>query len=301
MGFVRFNRLIVVVLCVSLTLELGCASWLPTGEEPVAKVSTNPFGSAKTTSDAAGVETILVRLNRQQEAQLPDLWSQIDEQAIKPELRIALDKNGMRAGKISGHTPPLLDEWVRTTVQRIGKDPLEQAGFAADVSSYSQLWRCRDNNRKELSVRNFTTGSISVLYQDVARKEQVVDAPHFLYAIQATPHGDGSASVQLTPEMQYGEHVKKMIARESAVRSDTRRESVAWVPLTIELRIQQGDTIVIGPTSDSRGLGEHFLHTKTHQSEIQPVLLLVRLSEANSNDPFARPLVNQSQTQSTFR
>ena len=301
MGFVRFNRLIIMVLCAILAIQLGCASWLPIGEEPVAASTGKPFGSAQTASDAAGVETILVRLNQQQKAQLPDLWAQIDEQAIKPELRIALDKNGLRAGKISGHTPQLLDEWVRKTVQRIGEDPLEQAGFAADVSSYSQLWRCRDSVRKELSVRNFTTGSMSVMYHDVVLQEQVYDAPHFLYAIQAAPHGDGSANVQLTPEMQHGELVKKMIAREFAVRADTRRESVVWVPLTIELRIQQGDTIVIGPTSDSRGLGEHFLHTKTHQGEIQPVLLLVRLSEANSNDPFARPLANQIQTQSTFR
>ena len=297
----RFNRLILVALCASLAIQLGCASWLPTGEEPIAVSGAKPFGSAQTASDAAGVETILVRLNPQQAALLPDLWAQIDEQAVQPELRIALDKNGMRAGKISGHTPLLLDQWVRQTVQRIGEDPLEQAGFAADVSSYSQLWRCRDNVRKELSVRNFTAGSMTVGYYDVGPKEQVYDAPHFVYAIHATPHGDGSATVHLTPEMQHGELVKKVVARELAVRQDTRRESVVWEPLTVKLRIQQGDTVVIGPTSDSRGLGEHFFHTKTHKGDTQPVLMLVRLSEANSNAPFTRPLVTQAEIHSSFR
>lgn len=301
MGFTRFNRLIFMAFCPSLAFQLGCVSWLPNGEEPVAASGAKPFGSAQTASDAAGVETILVRLNPQQADLLPDLWAQIDEQAVQPELRIALDKNGMRAGKIAGHTPPLLDDWVRQTVQRIGEDPLEQTGFAADVSSYSQLWRCRDKVRKELSVRNFTAGSMTVDYYDVGSRERVYDAPHFVYAIQATPHGDGSATVHLTPEMQHGELVKKVVARELAVRTDTRRESVAWEPLTVELRIQQGDTIVIGPTSDSRGLGEHFFHTKTHKGDIQPVLMLVRLSEANSNAPFARPLVTQAQIQSSFR
>ena len=301
MGFIRFTRLTVLVLCVSLAFQLGCASWLPTGEEPVSVNKAQPFGSARTASDAAGVETILVRLNTQQAALLPDLWAQIDEQAIRPELRIALDKNGMRAGKVSGSTPPLLDDWVRLTVQRIGEDPLEQAGFAADVSSYSQLWRCRDSVRKELSIRNFTSGSLWVDFHDGTPKGRTYDAPHFVYAIQAAPQGDGSATVRLTPEMQHGELVKKMVAREFAVRTDTRRESVVWDPLTIDLRIQQGDTIVIGPTSEERGLGEHFFHTKTHQGEIQPVLLLVRLSEANSNAPFVRPLVTQLQTQSSFR
>jgi hypothetical protein len=40
-------------------------------------------------------------------------------------------------------------------------------------------------------------------------------------------------------------------------------------------------------------LGEHFFHTKTNKGEIQPVLLLVRLSEANADIAFARPSAAQ--------
>ncbi len=294
MNFTHLKLLAPIVMCASLAIHVGCATWLPSGEEPPATHAMQGFGTAVISGDAAGVETILVRLNPTQAVRLPELWAQIDEQALKPELRIALDKNGLRAGKISGNTPPLLDEWVRQTVQRIGEDPLEQAGFAADVSSFSQLWRCRANIRKELSVRNISTGPTCVFYHDMTYKGHVYDSPHFIYAIQAAPHGDASATIRLTPEMQHGEMVKKVIARELAVRTDTRRESVTWDQLAIDLRIQQGDCIVIGPTVDSRGLGEHFFHTKTQMGEIQPVLLLVRLSEANSDDAFARPLVTQS-------
>ena len=294
MSFKSFNPLLTVGCCAALLLQVGCATWLPSGEEPAAPKGMPGFGSAMVAKDAAGVETILVRLNASQAARLPELWAQIDEQALKPELRIAMDKNGMRAGKISGSSPPLLDEWVRQTVQRIGEDPMEQAGFAADVSSFSQLWRCRADVRKELSIRNFQEENLCVFYHDVASKGHVYEAPHFQYAIQATPHGDASATIQLTPEMQHGELVKKMIARESAVRTDTRRESIAWKQLSIDLRIQKGDYIVIGPTAESRGLGEHFFHTKTQKGEIQPVLLLVRLSEANSDSAFTRPSAAQA-------
>jgi hypothetical protein len=297
----RFNPLLTIGYCAFLTMHVGCASWLPSGEEPAAPKGMPGFGTAVVANDAAGVETILVRLNPLQAARLNELWAQIDEQALKPVLRIAMDKNGMRAGKISGNTPPLLDEWVRQTVQRIGEDPMEQAGFAADVSSFSQLWRCRADVRKELSIRNFQEENLCVFYHDVASKGHVYEAPHFQYAIQATPHGDASATITLTPEMQHGELIKKMIARESAVRTDTRRESVAWKQLSIELRIQRGDYIVIGPTADSRGLGEHFFHTKTQKGEIQPVLLLVRLSEANSDSAFARPSTVQSPSTSFLR
>ena len=301
MKFKRLTPLAFVVLCAGLAFQPGCASWLPSGEEPAAATPKHAFGNAVTSNDVAGVETILVRLNPLQAIRLPELWEQIDEQAVKPELRIAMDKNGMRAGNISGSTPPLLDEWVRQSVQRVGEDPLEQVGFAADVSSFSQLWRCRANVRKELSVRNFSNGPTCVNYHDISSQGHIYDAPHFIYSIRATPHGDTSATIRLTPELQHGELIKKMVARESAVRTDIRRESVSFEQLSIELRIQQGDCIVIGPTTDSRGLGEHYFHTKTQTGEIQPVLLLVRLSEANTDDAFAIPLVTQAQQPSSFR
>lgn len=301
MSFKRFNPLLTIGYCAALVFQIGCATWLPSGEEPPAPKGMPGFGASMFANDAAGVETILVRLDASQSARLPELWAQIDEQALKPELRIAMDKNGMRAGKISGNTPPLLDEWVRQTVQRIGEDPMEQAGFAADISSYSQLWRCRADARKELSIRNFQEENLCVFYHDVAAKGHVYEAPHFQYAIQATPHGDASATVRLTPEMQHGELVRKMVARESAVRTDTRRESIAWKQLSIDLRIQKGDYIVIGPTSESRCLGEHFFHTRTQKGEIQPVLLLVRLSEANADSAFTQPSSAQAPPTRLFR
>lgn len=223
-----------------------------------------------------------------QATQLPELWSQIDEQSLKPALRIAMDKNGFRAGKASGKIPAILDAWLRLTVKRLGEDPMEQAGFAADVSSYSQLWRCRANVRKELSVRNFPETSLFVSYLDACPEGKPYAAPQFLFSIHATPHGDATATLRLTPEMQHGELLKKATGRESVVRLDSRRESVVWDQLAVELRIQQGDYLVLGPTSESRALGEHFFHTKTRNGEIQPVLLLVRLSDADGDQAFAR-------------
>ncbi|MEI7460696.1 MAG: hypothetical protein WCK15_14900 [Pirellula sp.] len=275
-----------IAACVSMVLHLGCATWLPTGEEP------NPikhgFVPTPPSPEAAGIETILVRLDQQQSQRLPELWAQIDEQVLAPELRIALDRNGMRAGKLSANLPLLLEDWIRETVRRIGEDPLEQTGFAADISSFSQLWRCRANSRKELTLRKFATEPATVFYVEGTTKARTYDSPHFLYSIQAAPRGDSSATIRLTPELQYGDPIRKVIAREAAIRTDMRRESVAWEKLTIDLKIQHGECILIGPTSESRGLGEHYFHTKTQNGDIQPVLLLVRLSESNLDDSFAR-------------
>jgi hypothetical protein len=264
----------------------GCATWVPTSDEPAAV--KRGFSAQGSPTDVAEIETILVRLDMNQSQRLPELWAQIDEQAIRPELRMAMDKNGMRAGKLSANLPPLLDEWIRETVRRLGEDPLEQVGFAADISSFSQLWRCRANSRKDLNVRKFASEAVCVFYHDGSSKGRVYDSPQFLYSLQAAPLGDSSATLRLTPEIHYGEPVRKVITRDAAIRTDLRRESVVWEQLMIDLKIQRGDCIVIGPTNESRGLGEHFFHTKTQTGEIQPVLMLVRLSESSLDDTFAK-------------
>lgn len=279
------NELLAWLGCLMLCPFPGCASWLPSGEEP-AKQAVGGFGTPKSPADTAGVETILIRLNPSQADELSAMWEMIDEQVIAPDLRIRLDKNGMRAGKISGDVPPMLASWVTETVQRLEKDPLEQAGFAADVSSYSQLWRCRKNARKELTVRKLTDEEVNVNYVSDSVSDQAYLSPHLQFAIHAEPLSDQCARIQITPAMQYGELMRKAVPRESGIHMDTLRESKTWQALMIDLKLQQGDCLVIGPTQEPRGLGEIYLRTKTKSGEIQPVLLLVRLSELNKNEMF---------------
>ena len=196
----------------------GCASWLPSGEEP-AKQAVGGFGTPKSPADTAGVETILIRLNPSQADELSAMWEMIDEQVIAPDLRIRLDKNGMRAGKISGDVPPMLASWVTETVQRLEKDPLEQAGFAADVSSYSQLWRCRKNARKELTVRKLTDEEVNVNYVSDSVSDQAYLSPHLQFAIHAEPLSDQCARIQITPAMQYGELMRNSYGYPSRIEN----------------------------------------------------------------------------------
>jgi len=264
----------------------GCATWKPSGEEPQAV--NHGLAPVVTAHDAVGIETILVRLSATQSQRLAQAWSEMDEQAIAPELRISLDRNGMRASKVSGHMSPLLEEWVRETIERVKTDPIEQAGMAADITSYSQLWRCREKSKKELTVRKLDSEAVALVDYEKGPQLKVVESPHFLYSIQAAPIGISSAKVRLTPELQYGGFVTRVVAKDATARMESQRESLVWESLVIDLILKSGDCIVIGPSLESRGLGEHFFHTKTQAGEIQPVLLIVRLSESESDDAFSR-------------
>jgi len=292
-GFDRFTRCFIRLwVCLAIG-STGCTGWLPTQPEPPPIEKT--FGKVESSRDTIGIESILIRLDDQQASQLAELWAALDEQVITPDTRIALDRNGLRAAKATGHLPVVLENWVRTSERRRDDDLLEQAGLAADVSSFRQLWRCRPDARKELSVRRLQQDQATLFYFDGAMKGGTYNAPHFFYSLFTAPSGEESALVRLVPEMEYGETKRIVVAKDSAIRTDERRDSIAWESLAVQLRLQRGDCIVIGATQESRGLGEHFFKTLTKDGEMQHVLLLVRLSELRADDIFA-PKTNPTAT-----
>ncbi|MBM3964785.1 MAG: hypothetical protein FJ308_06915 [Planctomycetes bacterium] len=263
----------------------GCTGWLPTQPEPPPIEKT--FGKVESSRDTIGIESILIRLDDQQASQLAELWASLDEQVITPDTRMALDRNGLRAAKATGHLPVVLENWVRTSERRRDEDSLEQAGLAADVSSFCQLWRCRPDSRKELTVRRLPHDQATLFYFDGAMKGGTFKSPHFFFSLFTAASGDASALVRLVPEMEYGETKRIVVAKDSAIRTDERRDALAWDSLAVQLRLQRGDCIVIGAIQESRGLGEHFFKTLTKDGDMQHVLLLVRLSELRNDDIFA--------------
>jgi hypothetical protein len=269
----------------TMVCAVGCSGWLPV-QSPPPPIERS-LGKTEMPKDTVGIESILIRLNTHQAARLSEVWSSLDEQIVAPETRLALDRNGLRAGKAAGHLPATLEEWVRANERRRDEDPMEQVGLAADVSAFAQLWRCRADSRKELTIRKLLQEDATVFFHDGSPKGGTYRSPHFLYTLQSVPFGDASALVKLTPELQHGEARRMVVAKDSAIRTDERRDSLIWEPLAIEMRLQRGDCIVIGATPETRGLGEHFFQTRTKEGEMQHVLLLVRLSEARQDDWFA--------------
>ena len=292
-GRTTIARCIVPLGCCLVWSSTGCTGWLPTQPEPRPIEKT--FGKTESSRDTIGIESILIRLDSQQASQLPELWAALDEQIITPDTRIALDRNGLRAAKAADHLPVVLENWVRASERRRDDDSLEQAGLAADVSSFCQLWRCRPDSRKELTVRRLPQDQATLFYCDGAMKGGTFNAPHFYYSLFTAPSGDASALVRLVPEMEYGETKRIVVAKDSAIRTDERRDALAWESLAVQLRLRRGDCIVIGATQESRGLGEHFFKTLTKDGEMQHVLLLVRLSELRAEDIFA-PNTNPAAT-----
>ena len=270
----------------------GCAHWLPSRKEPEPRKST--ILSQELAPDTVGIESILLRLSSVESQQMPDLWAYANEQVLAPEPRMLLDRNGLRAGKFSGQIPAIVQAWVAQNANRIEQDPMEQAGVVADVSSFSQLWRCRPDQRKVLTVRNLPKETVTLFYNEEGFRGGQFPAPHFLFSLYAKPNGPQSAQVLLRPELEYGQTRRSVVAKDSAIRTEERRESLRWESLSLMLNMQRGDCLMITATAEPRGIGEHFFRTRSKEGEIQDVILLVRVAELNTPDEFS--VANNSST-----
>lgn len=263
----------------------GCAHWLPSRKEPEPRKST--ILSQELAPDTVGIESILLRLSSVESQQMPDLWAYADEQVLAPEPRMLLDRNGLRGGKFSGQIPAIVQAWVAQNATRIEQDPMEQAGVVADVSSFSQLWRCRPDQRKVLTVRNLPKETVTLFYNEEGFRGGQFPAPHFLFSLYAKPNGPQSAQVLLRPEVEYGQTRRSVVAKDSAIRTEERRETLRWESLSLMLNMQRGDCLMITGTGEPRGIGEHFFRTRSKEGEIQDVILLVRVAELNAPDEFS--------------
>lgn len=235
------------------------------------------------------IETVVLRLNRDQQSRMHELWNASDEQILSPEQRLLWDRNGMRFGKMSGGIPSILESWLSETEKRVEADLLEKAGLSSDVLSVARQWSCRLDNKKEVPIRDLSTtqSNVSLFYYDQSLRGATLDRPRMYVNMTASPLRDGTAEVSLTPEMEHGEYRSRFIVRDGAVRPISEREKIHFDNLALQMKLHPKDCLVIGPTSERRGVGAELLHSLTVEGRHEPVLLLVRFQQSGSGNVFS--------------
>lgn len=210
-----------------------------------------------------------------------EVWRWIDETAIAPEIRSALNLNGLRAGRV--HTQ---SEFTRAlnAIRRSSQDGAERlldaAAVGSDVSHASRRIPCRMGRRYELPVRQPAAGEVSTLVS--LRGDTIgrtLETPQPLFAITIQPTDSSGVRLRMQPEIQFGAMRQTWVGSDSALRIDNRRESWVLEDLAFELEMASGGTLVIGATPPSCGLGEQMFTGKTADGEVDRVLAVIRIAQ----------------------
>ncbi len=281
--------LAVVLLCV----QCGCARW---SNEKEVNRDTSLLPPRQLNPDSVLIETVLVRFPQSEVAKLDELWRLCNEGIFDLELRERLDKNGLRAGVLLGELPPVILEQLESTALKQTTDALEHAGLAADVDNKRRQLQCRAGRRKDLLVKPELPEPLTVLSNRDGRHVTgaTFERATVLFDLRAMPHGDGSATIELTPEVQHGDHRQAFVHTDFGTRPEMRRATQSWNELKIATKLQPRQVLLISSTPTPKALGSAFFVSNLADQSEERVVLLVRLSETRLDDLFAPEIVEQA-------
>jgi hypothetical protein len=275
-----------LAFCAVVGLQGGCAHW----SKDAITESKPLLSQPKMSLDSVVVETVIIRFPKEQANVLDNLWATVDESVLDVELRRKLIENGVRGGVLIGDLPSGVRARMEQLANNSRTDPLEQANLAADVKSAINRLQCRAGRRKEVHVRREISQPLVVLTSEEGRVEGAnYEQPAMLFDLRSIPHGDGQATLELTPEIQFGEERKAFVRSDFGLRPEMSRERKRWDELSLSVKLRPGQMIALSCNGEpkSSNLGKAFFVTHTAEQTDERVLLLIKLAETQLDELFA--------------
>jgi hypothetical protein len=218
-----------------------------------------------------------------------DLWKEVDEQHLPAGLRTLLARNGLRAGRVAGRVPPVIQKLLDAHKPQILEGGLTLTSVDQPAPFESERRHARAGHSGEIIVSDVAE-RWSVLYRDGQGRLTGgnLPKPQALFRVTTHPQGDGQARLELLPEIQYGEARMQHATMGGMLTLLPGRASKAYDELRIEALLAPGDVLVLGKLPNSSGtLGHHFFAGGTRGE--QQKLILVRLAQTQYDDLFRVP------------
>lgn len=273
-------------LCLSLIgLSMGCAHMSP--EQVADKPVLSP---PKMSPDTVIVHAVMIRFPEEQAAQLAECWRVVDESVIDIKTRRELYANGLQCGVLVGEMPQVIRARLKELNSPSAGNSLERMGLAAEVISDTQRLHCHAGRRKELAVRPGLSEPITVLHvRDGQIQGNTYTSPRVLLDLRATPLGNGSARLKMTPEIQHGDPIEtvRLSPNKTAHLPDVHQRQQVWDYLAMETTLQPGQYFFCTLTDPPRGLGQAMFSTRTTERTTERVLLIVQMVTNPLDDLFA--------------
>ncbi len=256
------------------------------------------LSSARMSPDAAGLDVFFIPLSARNEELYERLWAEVDEQVLSPQLRQRLYENGFRVGVVGAQLPQVLQQLLMRqgllgSGTQVPEPHLPQLvdGSPRITVRHIQLRRGR---RSEV-VASGTFDELPVLVKD---GQGVLGNTYRqcqgIFALRCFPDRDGSALVELVPELHYGHPRQVFSAQEGMWRVVTQRPREVYDHLSVEVKLHLGQMLILGAALDRPGtLGHRFFDMPGTQPPMRRVLL-IRLATVQPQLPEPSAASEQS-------
>jgi len=264
-----------------ICVHLACTS-LPFHRQPTANLPD--FNNQST--DTVGIEIFIIRLAPHQNELLQQLWQEVDEQSFPLHLRRELFAQGFRVGILGNLLSPALAQLLNVTAD--GRTDIPWGEFqefsAADAAREPTATRTIRNLLPDMRalIKVFDTPlpeqSLFWTENGMSHGQTYTEAIGLL-CVSATANRDGSAQIQIVPELEHGVAELRIRPRAGLVIHETSRPRHTFETLTISQRLLPGQWLIMGTTApDSAGIGKTFFVRR--DSGLKQHLLAIRLFNA---------------------
>jgi hypothetical protein len=287
----RIYARIIAHVALMLLCGISCGCWWKK-KEPA--LPDNPFPLARLGSDTVVLELGVLRVTEGDREQLDTAWRHLDSQHIPFHVRKLLDENGFRTG-LSGSQLP------NGFLELMEPDPIR----VAELNEYQlQLYEngyLKPEKKQEIHqrIQNRAGQSYSVPISKVEQqiswvvkteKGQTpgqVDQAMPFFAITTYPNGNGTVSVVITPEIQYGQMKNRISSHQNQAIYREAKQSLTFDDLAINATLRPGETIMITSNSNASALGRAMFQSLDAASGEQRILM-IRLAHSQHDDLFSR-------------
>jgi hypothetical protein len=267
-------------LSMALSALVGCklVDEQPKGRSPLSPIATQPdqvtlevFSAPAPVDDPRWVQ----------------LWSDVDEQSLSPELRNRLAQNGMRAGVMGARVPDALASLLKVTDQRIPDEERANVPLDGKPGVVMRLMQPSSGKRQEL-VLTPPRDQLTLLRNCGGEVEgKTYPKAEGRLAMHVTPQADGAVRMELVPELHYGEPRTQTTPSDGRFIWTTQREKEVFSELKLDCTLSAGEMLLI-TCLDGRPLSiGHHLFVHADGETANRTLWAIRVARAGGDRAFA--------------
>ncbi len=286
------RRMRIVILCIAAASLSGCGGWRQS-----APRENSLFQPVETVSDGVQLEIISIRVPYGDEGINGDLWTDIDEQQLPPNVRRQLASNGLRAGIVSGQMPAALAQLLDSAEKPNSVSEAAASLEEAPVVSRQQM-QLHSGWHGQIYASN-TYSEIPLLTCEEGRVcGHTYSQAQCVLNTRLMSQGDRQVKLQFTPELQYGEPRKQWVAddvasvsqalnRDGVFRPQSGKPKQVFQRLSFEATLAPEQMLVITTLPDRSGSLGHYFFTEQQADHLQQKLVIIRLADTHYSDLFS--------------
>lgn len=254
------------------------------GELPLMPSGESPLQAAPSSPDAVTLEIFWARFPVGSPAVNDEVWREIQEDRLPPDLRARLATQGLRAGVIGG-TPPaaimaLLNPDGGKLDEQVCTEQVDPALLAEAPKVTRRLKQLRLGTRMELQASDVIEQASLLVPGEGEVGGGTYGLAQAIYQLEVRAQPGGQVELQIAPELQYGPQQMRWQRDEMGnLIPKPLRDAKVFRDLRMAVPLAPGEMFIVLGLPDAKGRLGHYFHTVETATGREQKAVLIRLAD----------------------